>query len=264
MRGINYYHEPIGFIVRSPEQMDADMEKIASKYDAVKIYNDTTQQDKIRHALAACKAAKKHGLYVIFEELYTGTQLTSTTWDAWADGVINDFRFVYDFDCIDEFIVGNEMSLHVDGGSIDDYGLIDRIKLLVKECQNRSKDVLISYQEGWWKKDAWSTKKLDHLPKIYFTLYETLSDFQQNLKDVISPFSGKAAIGEWSTQSTLTDFGGNEVDWCEELRTRQLALDSSGIDHFYFCFRDTGPDNNGKGFGLFINSDEAPHPFWFA
>lgn len=260
--GINYYHESMGYISRTDLEIDIDLDRIASKNRSIKVYHNPYNSN----ALAICKTivqkAKAKGFYVVWTENNDTIHLTAKNWDDYASKVVADATEAQSVES-DEFLVGNEISIHNDESEgFNDTNLPNRIKQLAQDCSNSFTNT-ISYEDGWWKKDAWYKAGLGNLSKIYFTLYENIADFEKYAKDIWDKFRTKAVIGEWSTQSVMdTVSGTDEDDWKDKLLARQKILDELGLVHFIFCYRDTGVDNNNRGFGLWKYTIDEPHDIW--
>ncbi len=259
MKTINYYHESMGYIKRNNNEIESDLLLIKSKFDGIRVYHNPYNPDTLADIVNIIVKAKEIGLYVIWVENNDTVQLTEAEWGNYCDKVKLDIPFAKD---VDEFIVGNEISIHNDSSSgYDDINLPIKIKNLVKECKQYYGGI-IGYQDGWWKSGAFHNAKLENIEKIYFTLYESLSDFENELMNIWNKFGKRAGIGEWSTQGTFEQSANDERDWSEQIKTKYTILDILGIDHSYFCFRDTGVDNNDKGFGLWKNQIDQPHLIW--
>jgi hypothetical protein len=183
------------------------------------------------------------------------------TWDSYSTLVIAD-AVVAESLGVDEFLVGNEVSIHNDNSAdFDDTNLPAKVKTLCTACVGFTK--VKGYEEGWWKKDAWYSAGLGSVSKLYFTLYESESDFITYAKDIKLKFGTSAAIGEWSTQSDMATSGsGNEQTWADLLITRKNVLRGLDLQNYHFCFRDTGSGNNDQGFGLWKNTVDVAHLAW--
>lgn len=261
MKAINYYHESMGYIQRSMDEVLDDLSLIKSKFDAIHLYHNPYIPDNMPQIVFTAKKAKEAGLYVVWVENNDTTQLTEAEWGNYSSLVKQDVVWARKAGA-DEFLVGNEISIHNDSSSgFDDTNLPIKVKTLVNDCKQYF-DGVVSYQEGWWKKDSWYNDQLENVEKIYFTLYENFSDFNSNLDDIWQKFGSRASIGEWSTQSTLDSSATDEADWANKIEQRLNVLKGLGIDHSYFCFRDTGENNNQKGFGLIRSDREFPHLAW--
>lgn len=259
MKTINYYHESMGYIKRSMGEVRQDLELIKSKFDGVRIYHNPYVPDTLPNIVEIASQAKELGLYVIWVENNDSIQLTEPEWGAYCDKVKADLRFAFG---ADEFLVGNEISIHNDNSSgYDDNNLPVKIKNLIKECKEYL-GCTLGYQDGWWKSGAFHNAKLENIEKIYFTLYESVGDFENELMSIWDKFGNRAGIGEWSTQGTLLQSATDERDWLKQLEVRRSMLELLGIDHSYFCFRDTGVDQNQKGFGLIRSDYDFPHLPW--
>lgn len=260
--GFNYYHESMGYISRTDAEIDTDLTRMGQKSNKrIKIYFNPYNQANLANCKNICAKAKTAGFYVIWNENNDNTTLTDANWSTYSDLVIADAIEAEDSGA-DEFLVGNEISIHNNGDSgFSDGTLPIRIKQLVTDCIGFLGTK--SYQEGWWKKDDWNNAGLGSLSKIYFTIYETEADFETYVNDIFDKFGTNAIIGEWSTQLTMAvSAGGDEADWQDQLLTRQKILDEIGLTHFIFCYRDTGVNNNNMGFGLWKFTVDEANDIW--
>ena len=261
MNGINYYHESMGYLPKTYKSVVEDILLIKEKFDSIKLYHNPFKVPQIIDIAQIAKIAKENGLYVVWAENNDTDTLTEENWGDYCDLVKQDGVIAKKLG-VDEFLVGNEISIHNDNSvGFNDVNLPLKIKSLVEECQF-TQGMIISCQEGWWKKESWETARLENLPKIHFTLYETEEDFETNAKDILNKFGKSAEIGEWSTQSTFLESATDEIDWAKKILDRRIILQKLGLNNYYFCFRDTGVDNNDKGFGLWKNTIKQPHLIW--
>ena len=262
MNGINYYHESMGFLPKTLNEIEKDLDIIKEKFQVIKVFHNPFQIDRLPHIALIAQIAKQKGLYVIWVENNDNIQFTEANWVEYVDLVKNDCKLAAELGA-DEFLVGNEISIHNDNSSgYNDTNLPLKVKNLIEECSVLTKAIL-SYQEGWWKKDAWNNAGTGQLEKIYFTLYENEVDFEKYARELKQKFGSQLVIGEWSTQGTFLTSADDELDWKNKLQKRKEILDNLQIPHHYFCFRDTGVESNNKGFGLWKFDKLEPHLAWF-
>jgi len=258
IKGINYYHETMGYLPRTIKEVQEDIDLIAQGFNSIKIYHNPFLYDTLPHVSLVAKLAKKAGLHTVWVENNDSIQFTENNWLEYRERVIKDCILASKFN-VDEFLVGNEISIHNDNSAdYNDTNLPLKIKELVEDCTPLTQ-ALLSYQEGWWKKDAWNNARLGKIKKIHFTLYEDIINFESHAKDIKEKFSSRATIGEWSTQGTMASSSTDELDWVEKLMERKKILNNFNFDNYYFCFRDTGENENNKGFGLIKFDRQEPH-----
>jgi hypothetical protein len=261
IKGINYYHESQGFLYRPYNAVKQDMKLIKSRFNTVKLYHNPFTPNTLEYIATVTEIAKNEGLFVIWNENNDDRTFTETNWLEYIDRVKDDCLVASRLH-VDEFLVGNEISIHNDNSAgFNDTNLPIKIKNLVAACRQLV-DMPLSVEEGWWKKDAWNAAGLGLMDRIFFTLYENASDFQSIATQLKSTFGDHAVIGEWSTQGTYAQSASNELDWANQLAARKEFLEELQMPNFLFCFRDTGLDDNNKGFGMFRFDAMKPHLAW--
>lgn len=259
--GINYYHESMGYIERSDAQILSDLAKIKSISNKIKVYHSPYENAggvSASDSLTICKnivsIAKSNGLYVSWVENHddgdndlNGNGSGAYSWEEYSSLVEADAAEA-ELVGADEFIVGNEISIHNDetASYYDDTNLPAKIKELVVSCQS-SFSGLLGYEDGWWKKDSWGNAELGVLDKIYFTLYEPWDQFKSAADDIYSIFGNTAEIGETSTTSVKSALSHDDDDWTIELMRKYDYLIGLGMAFYLFAFKE--PSNN--SFGLF-------------
>lgn len=252
----------MGYISRSNAEIDTDLDRIIAKgFTSVKVYHNPLTSNTLDTCVNIVERAKAKGLHVVWTENNDNTTLTAANWSTYTAAVISDASSANNAGA-DEFLVGNEMSIHNNGDSMFDDGTFEgHIKDLVSDCAGNFPRIK-GYEEGWWKKDTWSNSGLGSVAKIYFTLYENMADFTSHANDIWSKFGKRAIIGEWSTQSTMAESSSGESDWSTQLLNRRSVLRGIGISRYVFCYRDTGANNNNMGFGLWKYTVDEPHDIW--
>ena len=271
--GMNYYHESMGYEARTNEQIDADLDKIASLTKRIKVYHSPYQNSGGVSAilsLSICKnivtKAKLKDFYVVWAENHedgsnnlNGNGSGAYSWEEYSTLVIADAAEA-EAAGADEFLVGNELSLHNDATAsyYDDTNLPANVKTLATACESNFSGP-VSCQEGWWKAGAWNLAGLGDLPKIYFTLYESQADFKTNAQDIYDSFGNNAIIGEFSTSSTFANAAGsNEELWYRQIANKVKILSDIGLQMDYFTYKE-GTD----GFGM-TSSEDTFHLAWQA
>jgi len=159
---------------------------------------------------------------------------------------------------VDEFLVGNEISIHNNGDpGFSDIQLPVRIKLLVATCHVNFAGP-IGYEDGWYKSVSWQLAGSGALSHLYFTLYEPWYRFKIAFDGIVNSFGTKAEIGELSTMSTKGLLNYDEEDWTRELLRRYNYARQKGLITWLFTFADFSND----GFGIFQPASHQPHEIW--
>lgn len=256
--GMNYYHESMGYISRTNDEIKKDLDRIAVFSKRIRVYhNPYTNAGMIPAdvSLNICKnvvsIAKSLGFYVIWIENRDSGVFTESNWEDYRNKVILDAKEAMLVGA-DEFFVGNEISLHNDGSpGYDDTNLPIKIKNLAQDCSENF-PYKKGYQDGWWKKWSWTNAGLGNLDTISFTIYENQKDFEEHVVDIFKRFKNKASIGEYSTQSIFSSEGSDEEEWARKIGQRTKILKNSGLlEVYYFCWRE-----GVGGFGIMEDGDD--------
>ena len=263
--GINYYHESMGFYSRTNEEINADLDRILTFTNKIKVYNYVLDHDN-SICLNVATLAKAKGFHVTWVENPDGNpDIDFTIWDgAYTTAVLADAAAAEAIG-VDIFIVGNETSLKVDGVDFADYAsLISRVKTLVTSVKAVFTGQ-VSFQEGWWKKDDWFSAGLGSLDKIYFNVYEAYADFVDICEDMYAKFGNNLVIGEFSAQNYVSDLYPNgigereEDDFFRQIANRINTLKTIGIeDVYYFTYKED------DGHGVVINDIPEYRKAWNA
>ena len=262
--GVNYYHESMGYLRLTDAEIDSDLAQIQLVTHKLKVYYNPfahisgTGTDPLEIVKNIVQKAKARNMYVVWTENDDHVKLTDATWGQYAKKVIADAAEAHSVGA-DEFLVGNEISLHNNGDpGFNDTNLPVRIKQLVIACQTNFPGTK-GYEDGWYKSDNWHTATLGPLNKIYFTLYESWHNFKADLDRIVTYFGKKAEIGEVSTMATKRGLDDNEEEWTLELMRRYDYARQKGMPIWPFTFRET----HNNSFGLFqTNPPNQPHDIW--
>jgi hypothetical protein len=149
----------------------------------------------------------------------------------------------------DEFVVGNEISLHSSMSKSD-------IKIKVESLVNTCKQFFngpVGYEAFWYEKDAWS----GYQGKLYFNLYENVASFTTNLKEMRTKFP-TANVGEWG-EDLYDESAYKDESWQKtEIQKRYDILKSNNAPVVYVF---TYKEPSYSGFGL-VRSDDSKRPAW--
>lgn len=257
---MNYYHESMGYLVRTEREVRLDLARLAPLTRKLKIYHNPWG-NSIAHARSICRIAKGEGFHVVWNENNDTTTFTEANWPDWCTAVVADAATAQAAGA-DEFLVGNEMSIHHDGSALfADDAFPGHVQVLAAAAAARFTGP-IGVQEGWWKHEVWTAAGLGSMSRLYLTLYEDDAGFARNARNCRQAVGGRCAVGEFSTGGTLAAWaGGDEGRWARQLAERMRTLEQIGCpDFYYFTFRDT--DN---GFGMLTaGNDAAFHRAWYA
>jgi hypothetical protein len=256
--GIDYYHESMGYIKRTDAEIVSDLWQIQTVTHRLKVYHNPFGHASLSYVAHMVQIAKAQKMYVVWTENDDSVTLTNANWSEYADNVVADAAVARSSGA-DEFLVGNELSLHNNGDSgYNDNQLPAHVKQLVIDCQANFPGPK-GYEEGWFKSGSWKNASLGPLNKIYFTLYEPWHTFTTEFDQILAYFGQRAEIGELSTMTTKDQLHYSEQDWTRELMRRYDYARQKGLAIWLFSFRET--TNN--GFGLFQSTPPtASHAIW--
>lgn len=272
MIGMNYYHESMGDIVRTDAEIEADLTKILTLTNKIKIYHNPLE-DNISVISNIANRAKARGFYVVWNENNSTTDLTTTTFNGtYTTNVLADAAVAQSCG-VDEFLISNEMSLHIQGGDdlasdANNYKIyVDALKALGTSVQAIFTIGPVGVQEVWGQDYKWGNNDgLGSLDKIYFTLYESDAQFNSSLGAIQSYNNlGTPAIGEFCTAGTMDSSAGTDEElWARQISRRvEMLIDNDFTDAYFFTFRDTSANDNGRGFGVLASGDDTNfHTAW--
>ncbi len=255
--GIDYYHESMGYLKRTDAEITGDLQQIRAVTNNIKVYHNPYKLGSLALVTSIVRQAKLLHMHVVWVENDDNTRLTDDNWYTYTNNVITNAAIAYNAGA-DEFLVGNEISIHTNGDpGFNDQNLPSRIKLLVKDCKPYFPGP-IGYEEGWYKSASWQAAKLGPLSKIYFTLYEPWHRFKTESDYIASSFGNTAEIGELSTMTTRSQLHETDEEWTRDLLRRYDYTRQKGLVIWLFTFNE--PDN--AGFGLFQSSLYQPLAIW--
>ena len=255
--GINYYHESMGYLKRTPAEIASDLGQIRQITQNVKIYHNPYMPASLALAKSIVLQAKALHMHVVWTENDDNVTLTDANWHHYVRRVMSDAAAAESVG-VDEFLVGNEISIHNNGDpGFSDIQLPMRIKQLATTCHVNFSGP-IGYEDGWYKSVSWQLAGAGSLSHIYFTLYEPWYRFKVAFDGIVNAFGTRAEIGELSTMSTKGALNDDEEDWTRELLRRYDYARQKGLITWLFTFADFSND----GFGLFQSASYQPHEIW--
>jgi hypothetical protein len=266
--GINYYHESMGYITRSPAGIRRDLDEIAQITSRIKVYHSPYPLSNLRSSAATLvvmkqivQAAKARHMYVVWTENDDRVMLTDTNWNDYTQRVVSDAAQAQQMG-VDEFLVGNEISLHNNGDpGFDDHHLPERIRELAAACKFVFPGK-IGYEDGWFKNGTWNQAALVPLDQLYFTLYEPFHTYTTALDAIVMHLGSHAELGEVGAADAKQSLHDSEDDWTRDLLRRYDYARLNHVNIWLFAFRET--DNNGYGFFPHSAPDVTgqPHAIW--
>ena len=263
---MNYYHESMGYISRSNAEIDADLNKILTLTNRIKLYHNPLVGN-VSVIQNICTLAKAKGMYVVWEENNDTVTLNDSTWTSTYKPAVLADSILAQSAGADEFLIGNELSVHIDGGATLMNGgsnyvnYVNAMKALATSVKANFNG-LVGIQEVWGQDYKWGNNGgRGSIDKIYFTLYETRAQFISSATNLLGYGSAlNAVLGEFSTQSSMNDVAGTEEDlWADLIADRCEIIDGLNYSEAYpFTFRETGP----RGYGFFDAGSDIPHSAW--
>lgn len=266
--GIDYYHESMGYITRSPIGIQRDLDEISQITSKIKVYHSPYPIGDLLSPASTLvvmkqivRMARARHMYVVWTENDDRVTLTDANWSDYALRVVTDAAQAHQAGA-DEFLVGNEISLHNNGDpGFSDSQLPGRIRELAAACKHVFAGK-IGYEDGWFKNGTWSLKTMAPLDKLYFTLYEPYHTYATALDAIVARLGAHAELGEVGAADAKQTLHDSEEDWTRDLLRRYDYARLNHIHIWLFAFRET--DNNGYGF--FPLSAPAvtgqPHAIW--
>lgn len=189
-----------------------------------------------------CIRAKALGLITGWG-LTAGVTLTSSDWAAYSTAVQAQAAWwAANMGATDEFSVGNELELAVDGTTLTVAQVIVNIKALAVTVKASYPSMIVTYQSPATQRATWQTAGLGSIDKIGFNTYygyePTTGGFSGSITNQVSGFGAAAYVSEWSTANGYPDSAA-EAEWDRNLGTRLAILKASGIAAGYaFAYRD--------------------------
>lgn len=255
--GIDYYHESMGYLKRTPAEVTHDLGQIQQVSQNVKVYHNPYMPASLPLIESIVRQAKSLHMHVVWVENDDTVVLTDANWKTYAQHVKTDAALAAKAG-VDEFLVGNEISIHNNGDpGFSDLQLPTRVKQLATDCHTNFSGP-IGYEEGWYKSVSWQKATLGSLSHIYFTLYEPWYRYKVAFDGIVNAFGNKAEIGELSSMSTMKQLNYSEEDWTRELLRRYDYARQKGLIVWLFNYTDFSTD----GFGLFRPDTYQPHEIW--
>lgn len=241
--GMNYYHESMmsgysntHYIQKTLDEASKDFDNILKVTKYIKFYMNPYSDDNVEWVKQLTDLAKKKGMYVVVVINVDDRQLTPSNWQEYSDKVVNIATMFSNKS--DEFIVGNEISLHT---TMQRSELRQYIEPLITKTQPLFNGP-VSYEMFWYEKDDWK----GYQGKLYFNLYETFDKFSVNSQELKKDFRG-GIVGEFGEDYHDEDKLMNETWQTQEIQKRWDAINGTEVAVAYlFSYREPSED----GFGI--------------
>jgi hypothetical protein len=251
--GMNYYHETMltkegwHYVPRTTNQVSSDMDSIKSITNYVKLYSNPMISNNQGWVDQVNTIAQNKGMYTVIVMNTEDRIIDYSNWYTYATNVINNCKFFNNK--ADEFVVGNELSLH---SNIPSFELKTRVESLINSCKQYLSQP-VSYEAFWYEKDSWN----GYNGKLYFNMYENLGSYTTNIQEMRTKFPN-ANIGEFGEDlydgNTLKDENWQK----QEVQKRWDIVKNNNVPVAYvFSYKEP----SFTGFGL-VRSDESKRPSW--
>lgn len=251
--GMNYYHETMmnsagnHFIDRSLQQVSSDLDDIKNLTNNLKFYMNPLAAGNLDWVGKVNEIAKQKGIHTVVVMNTEDRILDNSNWQEYVSAVLSASSFFNGK--IDEFIVGNEISLHT---TLPREDLQRRVVNLINECKKYFSGP-VSYQAFWYEKDNWK----GYSGKIYFNLYEDFARFKTNALEMNNSFGSNAYVGEFGNE-LVSNGQLDSTNQANEIRQRWSILQAT-LSPIAYVFTYKEPSKT--GFGL-IDSNGSHLPSW--
>ncbi|MCA1565825.1 MAG: hypothetical protein LC803_09345 [Acidobacteria bacterium] len=196
------------------------------------------------HTYNLATYAKARGFRVTAGVTVGTTGANLTQWNAYI-AALPSIATQYQTIGIDEFAIGNEAELHIDGTTITATQARSDLKDAATACKAVFSGV-VSYQADSGNIAAWASAGRGTIDRLGFNIYGSDSSFRTNVSSVVTNFGANGYISEWSTQDGYIGSNWNEASWSDNLVSRSAFLEGSGIASAYFFCYNAGAYNVAK------------------
>jgi hypothetical protein len=299
--GFNYFYESMGYIARSPSDIQADIQNILSVCGNIKIYynplpynaNGISNTNAQAKCVAIAQAAKAAGLHVVWIETIDQAKiLTDTTtdltggssnranyllkWNDYVTQVVADAAVAQGCGC-DEFVVGDSI---IDGNHYyaNDPGSGSSTQIYIPgvfptyisnlvTAVRANFSGKVSYEEGASQIPYWSpggVADLQGMDLIYWDLFDDWASFQVNVVNIATIFTTFACIGEVGGPNTLGALG-YYTQYTELDWSRELLRRYDYLRQYtlpFYIFCFADTVSTGNGIRLFTSDNQSFHDIW--
>lgn len=251
--GVNYYHETMmknghKYIERTTSQVGKDLDSIKSVAKYVKLYSNPYSTGNKEWAAQVAAIAKGKGLYTVIVMNTEDRTISYSSWQDYSNRVMANCEY-YNGKA-NEFIVGNEISLH---SSMSKADIKKKVETLITSCKTKFSGP-VSYEAFWYEKDQWK----GYTGKLYFNMYERLNSYTTNVKEMNTLFGSNAYIGEFGEDLYDESTSRDEAWQALELKKRiDVAKATRSPVIYIFAYKEPSY----TGFGL-VRMDDTKRPAW--
>lgn len=193
---------------------------------------------------AKCLLAKSYGFpYIIYGVSANGSAfnpLTAANWASYVAQVESEADYCEANGICDEFQIGNEEELHIDGTTLTGTTLRSNMRTLATDIQARFSGV-VSLSASWSNEGTvgWiSDNNIGDLDKIGINIYSLNAYDDKNFKGPIqnlqTAFTTKAYVSEWGLYSSWASVPTDVETQTLRVTARQKILNDISIPSAYF------------------------------
>jgi hypothetical protein len=255
--GVNYYAESLvgdwglPYHPLSIEQVGRDFDNIKTISNNVKLYLNPYVNANLPWVQQVAAQAETRGMHTVVNIFADHRRLDAGNWDDYANRVVNACSAMNGK--VDEFIVGNEITLH---SSMSRTDIRDRVIVLMDRC-DAVFDGQVSYEEFWYANDVWRGTNRP----IYFMMYENIGAFRNNMAELSANFGSNGYIGEWG-EDLLEDSIEHDEQWQkDQIQQRWDVIKNSPAPVAYlFTYREP----SWTSFSMLRPGTDQRRPLWEA
>lgn len=158
---------------------------------------------------------------------------------------------------IDEFSIGNEESWrsHIGQSQIPEKQIRDDIRNAVAKVKGVYHGSVV-YCDAEGVLDAWIAEGRGNIDRLYFNVYDNLTNFQNIINKIITAFgTNHGGLSEWAAQHPFSQMNMTPVQYAAEITNRQAIVKKSGLPAYAFTWR-MGPGSDWE----FVSTDNSSKP----
>lgn len=213
---------------------------------ALVYYPDTNDTNNIKQLVIDAKNAGYH----VMSGITAGAEADiSASYTGWLNSGIVAYAQWAQAHNVDEFQIGNEEDWNCFINGAFTAKTPTQIRNDVKSKVAAVRAVysgVISYATAEGMLDDWISEGIGGLDKIYFNVYDTLTNFNLIVNKIVTNFGAKGGISEWSAQHPFPFLGMTEAQYATEIANRNQIIFNSGISSAYlFTWKIGGGDDWG-------------------
>lgn len=231
--GLNY-----GSNSRAVAYLDADL-RLFRKLGITKLrFNNVDYADTAGIAFWRTVAANScvMGFARVIHGITAGTtQITASTWQAFANAVLDEAKWAYNNGNANLWLeIGNEEELHHDG-SITDAQVRTNLRTLAASVKSLYPTLTVCYcaSNVPGEMDAWISEGRGSIDYLGFNIYDSPTTLVTDVSKLYTAFGTRGFISEWNRQNSFSQTTGDQNDAI--INSQLLAIiKSSGITDAYF------------------------------